>query len=482
VTDWRKPIEALARLEAYAKLIRATQGTKTYLDQNITPIYREYLKTVNDSLIKDQQVIGELESCLTSLSLQSASSNTIRNAPQPSDPRGTWFDRFKGTKDEVSEPVSPTESIDIEGAKLAVEYTLSQLGEVQSRMGVTKTDFETMCDKIVSSQEDLVAVYGRLKQTWGSIAEEFKLPKDLSLKQLIGIVVSHSRIASLADKREALLIELREQSGTHAKLEQLLMEWRALTGSQKTSDLSHPTIAMTEARDVLRFFKNKQERLKGMEESRIASAVSSRLATRLRSKNKTLRKTWTQVLQKVAGDQAARIAPNHPEWQHWFTNGHLIRSLATVYQASPQEEVNEDLIHDSGPNTPIQVYAMERAFPNNSMRLQFLKTLEENEPNCYQLFIINDDKASEMLSSLGIGSAREIEDPAEFNPTISHTDDQPIGSHLTTRGAVTSTPAHRPETPVRPSSVGPKKHNPEPVLSSKAQEAIAILTSRSRPL
>src|SRR6185503_19167304 len=69
-SDYQKPVEALSRLEATARLIRAMDGARKHCTNKLEPVFRRYLAAAEGSLAGDRPVIAELTNCLAALSLR----------------------------------------------------------------------------------------------------------------------------------------------------------------------------------------------------------------------------------------------------------------------------------------------------------------------------------------------------------------------------------------------------------------------------
>ncbi len=469
--DFRKPIEALCRLEAHAKLIRASQGARKYCEQNIEPLYKKYLDLAEGGLVKDRQIAGELESCLATLSLKMrpGAFEGTANAANADSGLKTWFDRFKSrekddTRDLASAAAEAAQS-DIETARMAIEYALNRLGEIGGNLEQARQKHDGALQAIDSAHEELVKSYGRLREHWLVVAKEHQLPEDLDVTQLLRIIAHFGRLANVIDQRQELAQRLRKYTSLASKVERLVTEWRKLTGSQKSSDLSNPVLLLTEARDVLRYRDVKKKKFEQLTRGSNEAKAADALRTMLKARRKVLIQAWRGAFEEL---NLKVLEIHHEGLDELYQRANVVRALALVH-GSAGKAGKERLFDADSSASGTALYLWDDPNTDNKLRLAFLSALESAEGAELRLLFIADDGLASMLGSLGIGQATRLVKAA--------TPAARLGDALPVKGPTPSPVIARPTLGARPES---RTQTPSSasLLNDRARRTLDLLSGK----
>lgn len=476
--DLRKPVEASARLEAYARLVRASQGARKYCEQNVEPQFLRYLETAESHLTNDRQIIAELESCIATLSLRMRARGDVEDKGGAVESTGlkTWFERFKARgQDAVDDKGGPSAEEDT--ARMALEYALTRLTELASNVGTTRARHEAALARMDHSHEELVRNYGRLKDHWALVAKEAGLAEDMDLSQLLGLVTGQAQLNAAMEHRHDLAARIRKLNGKMAKLERLVLEWRIATGSQKTTDLTNPAILLQEAQAILRYQEAKTKKLQQLRDIGIEAKARLGMQGLLKTRRRSLLAEWEKAFKDIS------LAPhdiNHEAWPEAFRRASVVRALALVHGSANRIE-QPRLFDPATEHCAATIYRWVAAKTDNHARLALLGQLEAAAGGELRLLLVEDEGLAGMLGSLGIGSASRLTaEAAEPTGTQALAKAKPVATPPVALGA---RPPHRPgAVPTAVMAPIPKPaasaRQPASVLNERAQHALDILTGK----
>lgn len=458
--DFRKVIEALCRLEAHAKLVRASQGARKYCEQNIEPIHKKYLELAETSLAGDRQITSELESCLASLTLRLTTKPDGHEAIATGGLSGpglkTWFDRFKSRQADETRPDADTNArdsqADLETARMAIEYALGRLNALGTSLTAARSRHESVLGRLDEAHEELVRSHARLRDHWLTVAREANLSDELDLNGLLRIVAGHGKLVSLADQRQELAQRVKTQATRLTTLVRLVTEWRKLTGSQKDVELDNVQVLLQEARDVIRYQEPKQKKLEQLRENQAASRAKSAIRAHLKTRAATLTAEWRAACEE---NEITNLQINQAGLEQLFQRAQLIRALALVHGAA-EKAAPTRLFDGRTESHAATAYLWTDVATPSTQRLEFLSQLETATGGELRVLLIADESLGAMLSTLGIGMAT------------------PIKQTVTERGA-----AKAPE-PTKAKIEAPRAGAPAPSAQRNADAAhAAALTDRA---
>lgn len=491
--DLRVPIEALCRLEAQKRLIRAAQGARKYCVEQVDPLHRQYLDATESSVVADRQIASELESCLASLALSIARGEN-NSADSIASHQKSWFERLKirnqsGLSRDFSEPRVSDEDItayaptsDLENARMAVEFALARLAELEDSLHQARDRKTSALAQLDEAHEELVKSYGLLRAEWQRIAQQRGLPEDLTLEQLINIIAGFGEIAKLEEARTKTASRLRGYQSALTTVERLVLEWRQKTASQKTSGLSTPSLLIAEARDIIRYRETKQKRLASLRTRAAERLAEDTLRVMLRSRRQNLLQIWRTTLEKHGAN--GNIAIHSEILNGVFKRAALIRALALTNKAAPIVTPPR-IFAQAGDDALIAIYVWSQSELDNHLRLAFLEELEAASGSPFRFLFVADESLGKMIAGLGVGMGSEV--PAPKPSTASTAMDTTITpTSLTSQGAAKQPtpsltvprPASSPTPRTQVNNISPTTAGTNPQLSEKALQALNLLTGR----
>lgn len=482
--DLRVPIEALCRLEAQKRLIRAAQGARKFCVEQVDPLHRQYLDATESSVVADRQIASELESCLASLAL-TISRGESHSEDLTSSHQKSWFERLKLRSNsslarDYSEPrinegdfTSTETTSDLETARMAVEFALARLAELEDSLRLARDRKTSALSQLDEAHEELVKTYGQLRGEWQRIAQSRGLPEDLTLEQLINIISEFGEIAKLEDARSKASTKLRTYQSALITVERLVLEWRQKTASQKTSGLSTPPLLIAEARDIIRYRETKQKRIESLKTRAAERLAEDTLRVMLRNRRQDLLNLWRKTFEKHG--ISSSIAIHSETLQTGFKRAALIRALTLAKDAAPQTPpLQQQRIFVQSPSDPMMmIYLWAQTELDNHMRLAFLEELEAATGSPFRFLFVSDPNLGKMIAGLGVGMGTELPPPKS-------TTSQAVPRHPDPGLTVPrpTTPAVRRPQANTSTETQANITNNAPPLSDKAMQALNLLTGR----
>lgn len=405
IRDFRKPVEAIARLEMFAKLVRSSQGARKYCEQKIEPLYKKYLEFADRNLASNRQIAAELESCLATLALRlKVEAPQARESGQS---LKTWFEKFKSKagQEEAAAAVGSNAQHDFDTARLAIEYAISQLNEMAAHLKVAVTKHDSALTNVDDAHEALVAQYNQLKDHWITTAKTTGLPSDIDSSQMIKIIMAHGRLAALVEKRNELASSRKVQENDLMQIEDLVVRWRQITGSQKSLDLSTASIVIREARDILRYKEQRTRRLQQLRDSKAAAGASLAVLKHLKERREALAAQW-----ELAFAEAGLDAPaiNDKFNRELIKRAGLVRGLTLAWASTPGIDYGRIPFRRVADAVGISLYDCTGTSFDNTARLEFLHTIEATEGGELRLILASDEQLTSHIAALSIGTATRV--------------------------------------------------------------------------
>jgi hypothetical protein len=430
--DFRKAFEVLSRLEAQARLVRASQAARTWCERHVEPLYRKYLDLGDEGLARDRQIAAELESCLATLSLRVPSfrgpdagpaartPHTEPDAASHTDKGGlppglhslrNWFDRWKVRQRADEDPAAGPGAAEanaaegLETERLAVEYALARLTELSESTRSARRRHESALAVLDRAHEEATRDYGKLRDRWLEIAPQMRLPTELDVNGLVQIAEAHGRLVSLAERRTHLTERINDLTQRFARLERLVADWRRASGSQKVVDLSHPQLLLTEARDIIRYKDQRQKRLAQAKATVEAARMADAHRQVLKKRKAALLADWQGA---VKAANAGALDAMHPKLPELFRQATALRGLALVRAATASRAQDERLFDVSTEQSAACVYLWGEAQTSNEQRLALLSELEVAKGGELRLLLVADTALAALLAPLGVGMATRL--------------------------------------------------------------------------
>jgi len=408
--DFRTAIANLSRLEAYSRLIHATQDARRYYQQHLEPAHQRYVKLAETGVAGDRQVAGELEQCLASLQVRLRHRETKLQASAPEMQRAkTWFDRFKNKHEELV-PANDLQIIDeqvaadLETAEMAITYALKRIKDFNTGLDVARQQHDRTLAALDKAHDNLLRNYTKIREQWLATAKKSALPDDLDLNKLLVIATKHGKLAALNEKRIDLIQKLKSFSANLVKSERLVRDWRQVTGSQNVSDLSNPSILLGEVQGLLRYRDNKRKRLDQMRSAAAEVKASANLRELLKSRRKSLLSSWQNLFEQYHIPAFPIHDERCPEFLKVAT---LIEALSLVHVT--QESQDKKVAIDSSSDAVLSIYTWDEERTSQKHRLALLSAIDDATPCEPRIFLIADDDFAAMLAPAGFGRGQAVE-------------------------------------------------------------------------
>ncbi len=404
IKDFRKPIEALARLEMFAKLVRASQGSRKYCEQKIEPNYKKYIAFADSNLANNRQIAAELESCLSTLALRLKTEGLSNRESGQS--LKTWFEKFKSKSgDDSNSQQQNSAQNDFDTARLAIEYAVNQLNEMANHLKIAVNQNESALSAVDESHEALVAQYNQLKTHWLATANAIGMPTDIDSTQMIKIIVAHGRLASLIEKRNQLATANKQQDSDLMQIEDFIIRWRKATGSQKSLDLSSPSIVLREARDIIRYREARVRRLEQLQETAQEKTSNKSIIDHLKARREEIVNEWDEAFASF-GMEAPSISDKYN--REFLKRASIVRGLALAWSSSPGIEPGATVFADVSPSTGLVIIDTSDMKFEHRDRLELLGQIEKAGGHELRLILISDEQLSSLMAAMAIGSASRV--------------------------------------------------------------------------
>ncbi len=470
--DYGKAIDALCRLEAHGKLLKASQGARKFCEQKIEAPFKAYLEALEREFARDGKVIQQLDGCLGQITAridhfhQELQGGQVQGYPQGPGVK-TWFDRFKAKshEDDRQESASAEIPSELELARQAVSYALGKVRDIAGGLAQAQGHQESALQALDQAHEELVRGLGRLRDHWLTQAREVGLPEDLNLGKLLKVVASQGQLTAWIERREDLKERVHRHTDRLTRIERLVIDWRRVTGSQKQSDLENPGILLQEARDIIRYHEAKRKKFDQL----TALAASSKASLAVRSMLKERKAKLLGYWQKVFTEESVpALDISFSELSELFKASGYIRALAIVHGES-QGATSAKVFDARTQGSALTLYVCEETALDSKVRLSLLSELEAAQGTELRILLMADEAAAQALAPLGIGMSVLLPKAA------------PSESKIPSRSPEVPRPTPTTRPPMRPSpSRDTTSANPDALLADRAQRALNILNGRVR--
>ena len=472
--DFRSAIAVLSRLEAYSRLIHATQDARRYYQEHLEPAHQRYVRLAENGIASDRQVASELEQCLASLQVRLRQRNVKATSHgEDSIKPKTWFERLKAKPGDVEQApednvVDAQVAADLETAEMAISYALKRVKELNNGLDVARRQHDSALAAIDKAHEDLVRSYGKVRDQWLATARKSTLPEDLDLNKLLIIAGKHGKLSALTDKRIDLMQKLQRFSANLVKSERLVRDWRQLTGSQNASDLSSPNILLGEVQGLLRYRDNKRKRFEQLKGAAAEVKASASLRELLKARRKMLLATWRNAFD----DTGIPVFPIHDDrCPELLKTATIIEALTMVHVSYEPTERKLEIAEQSEAVLSIYLWDEEKSVQKH--RLAMLNAIDESTPAEPRIFLVADLDFAAMLGPAGLGRGQLIEKPIPATASANVTGATPTARTQSVVKQPATIAAQTPNTQVNIGTIAPAVN---PMLSDRARRALETLT------
>lgn len=443
---WAKMVGALSKKYACQKLLESFEQTRRKLVERVQPSFQEYLRIVESLLASDKQITAELETCLSTLSLQ-VSQAEMPVKPVEENKFASLIHKF--IKHETPQTPEPSKAqvcaTKLEDARLSVDHALARLGELHSDVACAKEDYEKGASTVQSVHEAITREHGQLQAHWEQLARTYGLPADYDINLLLKLIASHAQIAQLHQEREAIRATVKQHRLTLAHLETLVLNWRTKTGSQKDVQLTNPALVISEAQSIIRYRSEKQEQLAKLQAVHEQLRVHHLLKTHVENRALEVRRNWNKVFHTLG---LQPLPENHREWSGFFKNSRTIATVNALVHEEGAPMSGDKMFSALTSEMPLTLYTSRTQPIPSTSKLAILMRLENATATNLQIVLTNDAELASGMRKLGCGNARRAENPGK----------QGVGATTKTSSDISA---------------------PTRVMSERASAALNVLTNRA---
>lgn len=286
---WSELIMSLSQVEIYKKLLLSSQKMKSLRTVKIDSVYKDFIQNLSDLLSHSSQITSDLEHSLSVLSsyLEDDKKSGKKNISS----------LFKGF---VSPDSQMTAGADrLENSKTSVDFALSRLGELHSKLNTGKKDYLDFVTKLEEAHDLLGLEYTRIRGAWVKQCKEYNIDPAISLEQLMKLVAVYYNVSSQIEKQKTYKIEYLKRQESINSLRGLVEEWRTLSNSQKEDDIANPAILLSEIEGILRYKKKKEEQLKRLESISTKYRVEKIFTSIVQTGLKDCQVKWIKACEKL---------------------------------------------------------------------------------------------------------------------------------------------------------------------------------------
>jgi hypothetical protein len=468
--EWRKALRPLAQYQAAKALLEQWRSLLDGTRDELDPLIAEHLHSVEESIRRDAELSGELESSIQFLRLKLTpvpSSIAAFQAPSAAEPRyaahggvqrtvNTWFDKLKDSI-QGSQPAPqaaipqqrttefpPRQYIEmLEATEVAVTCTNKRLDVMQSHVEAIRSDIDAQRDSFMSSMKRMDEQCQEANRNWLEVAREAGLgpeASDFQVDQLVDLLLNRFELLKLQEEKEELRSKLQDRLARFDALERLITEWRQMTDSQKALDLSHPGIIISEARAIIRYRDEKNkvaERLRQLKEK--SKSTFSKLS-RLDERALRLNRDWQATLQEY---RLPAVSAGDPRWPEILdaarritTLGRLLAEFATECAAAAQNRSHTSLQENAAREAagkPVLVYVWRVERSTELDREEFMRFTREQSSGALLVVLTADPLLAADLYHHGSGRAIEIRPQARIAAQPPQLQDPSAGTLLNPR-------------------------------------------------
>jgi hypothetical protein len=396
---WDKLVSCLSKIEAYEKLIQASERAQAVCQERLTYIQTNYIQTLDTLLSNDSQITAELESCLSSLSLQ-LSLSTKEPKPAVSD----YILRFiRPTPEEVTSDAEKGSRL--ETARMAIDFALTRLGELHADLSDAKTHFDTIHQMLNEQHDNLLHEYGKLKNLWTKLSREHQLPHALTLSDLLRLCVRHVRINELHQSREQYRKIINERKQGLRRIEELLTRWRAQSHSQKENSLQNPAILIAEAQGVIRYREAKESQLQKLLELRENLRAFKALSLNIDTRESQIKTVWKQIFNDLS---IPEVGVDRSGWTEFFGFAHQLASWQQIDAESYRSLAAKDMLKDMEAVLGIYHAKIPQAPLDNIFRLKLIESIQSQSFQGIKVICSDDVELVSLLTREGCGQIRKL--------------------------------------------------------------------------
>ena len=405
--DWDQVIGALARLQAYQRLEVAYRNTVQEVESACKPVFQDHLQAAKSFLLDDKSLLDNIQ---TSLHFITQKLQELAD-PVPATPK---LNLWRKIMDPQSEPLKQ-ESIDpnlLQGSRASVDHILGAINQMCSHLEAGSESYSERFDEIQTRYEKIVRELARAKERWQKVAAANGIKANTSLKCLLGIIQNYGKISGLYHKKK----ELEEScKGFKRRLERcrvLVEEWRYLTNSQKSSDLSQSAIVIQEIRALMAMKPSKETQLEKLTKVFLHNQYYRKIYTDLKTQHQKLEAKWQQLFRLICRKPSAY---NDRKWPDFFRALTKTEICSDLIVQSRRPLVGESIFSQEYLNGALNIFYINSEFAASS-QVELLRLVEFHNPLSSILFIFQGVELKNRFQTSGIVTSEVVKLRAAATP------------------------------------------------------------------
>lgn len=392
--DWVKVIQVLGKIQAYERLAISYKKSNGRVEEVIKPIFENHFRLIKGFLADDRALLGSIEEALAVLTdhyqaAQSQSSDQLN--------KKTVLQRlFQQQESDFTQSEKNSEVLD--SSRSAVDTILRSLGAMCTGLEDFSSSYSLHFDEIQDQYEKIIQELGVQKKQWKILSDKYNIDPKSSLKSILNLINSLSRLSHLYQERHRLQECLVNYKAKLRSLENLLKEWRCLTGSQKSDDLSQAKILISEVRSLISFKKKKEHQLHKLKKVRSKIDFYNGLRRKYQDTIRACHERWHENFSLIGLDT---IPLDVKDWNQFFELVHICNTYRTLISEREQSVSGEKAFSSHNLNLPLNIITAHDLGTRG--RLEFIKQLQSLSSYANLLIVSNDPELCTELSGIEIG-------------------------------------------------------------------------------
>ncbi len=404
--DWPTILDTLSRKDVFQRLCEASTKAR----EIVTTQVKDALKKYEDVCVKNLRLradgAAELESCLASLALQVR--DVTEHARQSRGILDKCVERVRwmtGIMPAVDDQAEAAQIQRVENARHAIDFASKSIRELARHVNQPREQEAQALARIDEISQRLDRELGDVTAKWQALVAATGLSKDLTLTQCLKLLSRYTRIADLAQRRQTLNAQLDSRKEELARLSTLVLEWRQMTGSHKTTALDNESILIPEARNLLHYLPEKEKQVARVDSRREDTMIGVSLGELTTKRENALLERFQSACQ--ASRLANPPAWNDPRWTSLMDIAREISGLA-LFQQDGDRLASDKALSPPSLGTLFMIHRVPSGNLTHEAREDFLKLFVEGSSLVFQVLLISDHALVEHLTAKGTGKATYI--------------------------------------------------------------------------
>ena len=440
--DWSLVIHCLSRLQVYQKLELAYRRSQIDIDGYVKPVFAKHIKQAKSFLLADKSLLDTIQ---TSLSFITNRLEEL-SEPAPAVPKLGLLRKIFDDKHSAEPLAQQIDPQMLANSRAHVDQILGSINQMCLRLEKGGEDYSRQFDEIHDRYEKIVQELGKAKAKWQQCAEHYHLDPDLTLKGILSLIQNLGRISTLYLAKKDLVEKKQDYLTRVERCRRRVDEWRLLTKSQNSSDISQPSILLGETRALLRLKEQKKQQYEKQMKLSHRNNFYRGLRSELVRKQGRLGSSWTRLF-KLVGGVPRDI--DGAKWEQFFVWAAKAKACLELVAKSRKPLKGGLIFSDEQIDQALTVFYVDSAFDTAS-QIELFRLIDFHQPRANLLFVYQSVELKQRFEKAGFG----ISEPVKMRAPAAAAN-------------VSSEQSNKPATPR------------DPVMSEKAKAALELFKSRN---